>query len=461
MGSTPQRALPFSRNLRDQTRKTGNDSRRSFSCVAAAFIGGAIYGLASVTLEGRVFAAASIILVVLGAFVVRLYCLSQRTDEKLRASDLSYRSFYQHALEGIFRTTADGHYLDANPALARIYGYDTPTGLILGLTDISSQLYVDPSRREEFTCLMREHDQVTGFVSQIRRRDGSTIWISENARAVRDWTGKLVCYEGTVEDVTGKIEAEQAVHEGLRRAKEANAAKNAFLAAMSHELKTPLNAIIGFSEIIKGEMLGPLGNDCYRGYMGDIHASGKKLLSIISDVLDVARLEGGAIALCQGECRPCDIAARAIARARATMEDRRDIAVGVAGDLPPVDVDCSRFEQVLGNLLANALKFTPPEGQVTIRAWLGTSGGMHFAVADTGIGMAPETISAALEPFRQLDSTLARRFEGAGLGLPIAVALMKLHGGTLHIQSAIGQGTTVTVALPATRTLQKAASSAA
>jgi PAS domain S-box-containing protein len=335
-----------------------------------------------------------------------------------------------------------------NPALARIYGYESPEALKHGLTDISSQLYVDPRRREAFKAVMQEHDEVADFVSEIRRRDGTKIWIKENARAVRDWSGRLVCYQGTVEDVTAKFAAERAIKRGLKRAEEANRTKNAFLAMMSHELKTPLNAIIGFSEMIQQEMLGPVENKAYADYIGDIYASGNKLLDIINDVLDVARLEGAAIVLNKSECCPFEIAELALQRARRATGDTREILMDIPEGLGSLNVDRTRLAQVLANLLSNALKFTADGGEVLFRAYRTAGGSIHFAVSDTGIGMSEETIAMVLQPFRQADATLARKFEGAGLGLPIAHALTVLHGGSLAIVSHEGRGTTVTVELP-------------
>src|ERR1700748_1564817 len=155
---------------------------------------------------------------------------------------------------------------------------------------------------------MQAHDVVTNFVSEIRHSSGRCIWISENARAVRDWSGALLCYEGTVADVTEKFEADRTLRLALRQAETANRVKAAFLAAMSHELKTPLNAVLGFSEIIRDEMLGPVGQERYRDYAGDIHSSGKRLLAVINDVLDVSRLEGGQVTIEARYCRPLEIA---------------------------------------------------------------------------------------------------------------------------------------------------------
>ena len=171
--------------------------------------------------------------------------------------EASYRDFFDHAIEGIFRTTPEGHYLAVNPALARIYGYSSPADLIAKLTDISRQLYVDGNRRDEFRKLIQASDVVTDFVSEIYHSSGKRIWISENARAVRDVSGILVFYEGTVEDVTEKLETERALREALstltvalEQADAGNRAKSDFLANMSHEIRTPMNGILGMTGLL-------------------------------------------------------------------------------------------------------------------------------------------------------------------------------------------------------------------
>jgi signal transduction histidine kinase len=133
------------------------------------------------------------------------------------------------------------------------------------------------------------------------------------------------------------------------------------------------------------------------------------------------------------------------------------VRLDVPDTLPDVEVDPQRLRQSLANLLSNAMKFTPEGGGISLEAWIGDQGGLCFAVADTGIGMASEKIAEALEPFRQLDGSLARRFEGAGLGLSIAKSLVELHGGSLGIESAVGAGTTVTIRLPSARTCPRQA----
>ncbi len=417
----------------------------------AVFAGGVLAGFAYMAGPGPELVAGMIIVTVLGIILAILARTARNTRLRITASEASYRAFFDHAVEGIFRTTPDGHYLAVNQALAGIYGYENPTALMSGLTDIGAQLYVDPRRRHEFRAQMQAHDVVTHFVSEIYQSSGRRIWISENARAVRDWRGELICYEGTVEDVTEKFEADRALRAALRQAETANKVKAAFLAAMSHELKTPLNAVLGFSEIIRDEMLGPVGQPVYRDYAGDIHKSGARLLSVINDILDVTRLESGSLVIEDRPEDPQDIVVQAIKLARKATGDERDIACHLPPEVPTLLVDPRRMAQALGNILANALKFTPTNGEVSLRMSLSAEGGFTFAIEDTGIGMAEETIAAAMEPFRQLDASLARKFEGAGLGLSIARSLIELHGGALQIASKVGTGTCVSMALPPSR----------
>lgn len=390
--------------------------------------------------------AGIVVAVVLIATGLRLAAAPRRGRTAAEASRVE---FFDHAIEGIFLTTVDGRYLDVNPALARIYGYETPDDLIAGLTNIADQLYVDPSRRSAFQSLLRENDCVVDFVSEVRRRDGSTLWIAENARAIRNWAGQVVFYQGTVEDVTERIKANEAMRHALRQTEEASHAKSAFLAAMSHELKTPLNAVLGFSELLKSELLGPLGQPAYRSYAEDIYASGSRLLAVINDILDLARVQADAIVLESRVLTLSEVVEDALRDVRMATGSARPVDIDVAGDIPGIVADPERLRQILCKLLSNAFKFTPDGGKIAVDVRAATDSRISISVADEGIGMAPETIARALEPFGQVDRSLARRFEGAGLGLTIARAMVELHKGELSIISENGFGTTVTIVLPA------------
>jgi signal transduction histidine kinase len=245
--------------------------------------------------------------------------------------------------------------------------------------------------------------------------------------------------------------AERAARLARDAAEQANRTKSAFLANMSHELRTPLNAILGFSDIIKSGMFG--AHERYQEYAGDINAAGGHLLRLVNDILDLSKIESGAMELREGQVQLETLveACCELVRPRATEAGVR-LSAQVQSRLPPIHADELRLKQVLLNLLSNAVKFTPSGGSIGVAAECDAAGGTLLRVSDTGIGMQPEDIPVALQDFGQVDSSLARRFEGSGLGLPLSRRLAELHGGTLEIESAPERGTTVTVRLPAWRT---------
>ncbi len=253
-------------------------------------------------------------------------------------------------------------------------------------------------------------------------------------------------------DITEQKRIELDLQQAKDAAERANDAKSAFLANMSHELRTPLNAVIGFAEIIERQMFGLVGNARYVSYAGDIRHAGQHLLSIINDVLDLSKVEAGHFTLNEAMCDVQQLIGEAVR-----------VAIGVRGDagpalqrelmpgLPLVKGDERALVQVLINLLSNAIKFTPPNGRVMISARRASDQGMLIEVQDTGAGIAPEHIETALSAFGQVEGPLQRRHSGTGLGLPLARALVELHQGRLILRSTLGQGTTVTIQLPATR----------
>jgi signal transduction histidine kinase len=253
----------------------------------------------------------------------------------------------------------------------------------------------------------------------------------------------------TANDITGLKRAEAGLMAAKEQAEQANRAKSMFLANMSHELRTPLNAISGFSEIIQEELFGPLGDPHYSEYARDIHASGQHLLSIINDILDLSRIEEGMDELEESEHAIVDAieACLPLVRERSAAARVR-IELDIAAGLPRVIIDLRRVKQILINLLSNAIKFTEAGGNITILAAMAEGGSLEIAVRDNGIGMRPEDISRALEPFGQIDSSLARRYEGTGLGLSLARKLVEAHGGRLLINSELGVGTNVRMLLP-------------
>ncbi|MDR3536002.1 MAG: ATP-binding protein [Acetobacteraceae bacterium] len=250
-------------------------------------------------------------------------------------------------------------------------------------------------------------------------------------------------------DITLLKDREDRLRAARDEAQAANRAKTDFLTNMSHELRTPLSAVIGFSEMIVQETFGPVGKPQYRDFAADILHSGRHLLEVITDILDIAKAQSGTIALRLRPVRPQAVMQDAIRIVRNRAEaDGVTLDVAMDDALPTLTADAVRLRQVLLNLLSNAIKFTPRGGTVTIRAET-LGGGLLITVRDTGIGMAKQDIPRALEPFVQVDTSLNRRYGGTGLGLPLSKLFVELHGGRLTIDSEPGQGTVVRVSLPA------------
>jgi signal transduction histidine kinase len=264
----------------------------------------------------------------------------------------------------------------------------------------------------------------------------------QEAARLRAYIHELEATKAQLEETSSNLST------ALVSADAANKAKSEFLAAMSHELRTPLNAVIGFSEVMLKEVFGPLGHERYREYIDSIHGSGTHLLGLINDVLDMSRLDSGELTLSREELKLGDLIGDAV-RVITVQAEAAEISLieDVEPWLPAIRADRRRLRQVIVNLLTNAVKFTPPEGTVRISAFR-HGDNLAIQVADTGIGMAPHEIPKALERFGQVDSRLSRKYEGAGLGLPLAKQLTELHGGYLELESAPGTGTKVTVILP-------------
>jgi signal transduction histidine kinase len=239
-------------------------------------------------------------------------------------------------------------------------------------------------------------------------------------------------------------------------AESASRAKSEFIANMSHELRTPLNAIIGFAEVMRAQPYGALEAH-YSEYVQDIESSGRHLLALINDILDLSKIEAGRMELREEAVDLAELAAGCIGLLRARAEQAGlDLVSLLRADLPEFWLDPLKIRQVLLNLLSNALKFTPAGGRIAVDAAMDAAGDWVLTVADTGIGMSADQIAVAMQPFGQIDNRLSRAHTGTGLGLPLARRLVELHGGALDLHSAPGQGTQVSIRLPASRLLHQA-----
>ncbi len=282
----------------------------------------------------------------------------------------------------------------------------------------------------------------------IESADGRHLWVNVTSSAMRYRGAATILI--ALHDITHRREEEERLREARDVADSANRSKTEFLANMSHELRTPLNAIIGFSEALDREIYGELGNDRYKEYAQDIHSSGIHLLNIINDILDLSKIEADKFELAE-EVVSIEDTIETVMRIVATRADQAGVKLerSVPNGLG-VHCDERALKQILINLLSNAVKFS--RAKTTVRVNVSeTKTALRIAVIDQGIGMAPEDIPEALEPFRQIDGTLTRTYEGTGLGLPLARRLTELHGGKLLIESARGEGTSVLIDFPLER----------
>ncbi len=362
-------------------------------------------------------------------------------EKALREAEAKYHSIFENAVEGVFQTTLDGHFLTCNSALAGIYGYESPEELIGTLPDVNCQIYVEKGRRAEFVRRIRETGSITGFESQVYRRDGTVLWTSEKARTVVDENGNPLYFEGFVEDITER----KQVAEELRRAKEAaesaNRAKSEFLANMSHEIRTPMNGIIGMTELLLDTSLNPE----QREYMQTVKLSADALLSLLNDILDFSKIEAGKLELDPVQFRLRDTLGTALKMlAMRAHQKGLELSCNVLPTVPDTLIgDPYRLRQVVLNLVGNAIKFTE-RGDVIVHidSEMRSEGrvALHFAVTDTGIGIPPEKQGLIFKAFSQADGSMTRKYGGTGLGLTISSKLVEMMGGEIWVESEPGSG---------------------
>ncbi len=336
----------------------------------------------------------------------------------------------------------------------RGFGQDPASRLGRARWELVSDADRETDKWRDHRAVLERHQPFRDFryTRKIGNQPEQTVSVS--GRPIFDASGRFAGYRGTARDVGEEVRAERLLREAKIAAEAASLAKSRFLANMSHELRTPFNAILGFSEMLERGTAGPLDPQQH-DYVGHIRQSGAHLLGIINEILDLARIDAGKFELNED----CGLDARALADCCVALVGERAAAGGltlsteIEAGLPRLVADETRLKQILLNLLDNAVKFTEPGGIVVLAVRRAAGGGVEFEVADTGLGMTSGEIEIAIEPFGQVDGGLARQREGTGLGLPLARRLTELHGGAFTIDSKKGRGTTITVGLPASRSM--------
>ena len=340
--------------------------------------------------------------------------------------------------------------MSANRSAQALFGYDSHELAGRAYTDLFApestdvaREYLDGLIRDGVASLLNSGREIIGRV-----RQGGLIPLFMTMGRVGDRTDKLCV---VFRDITPWKKAEEDLTQAKRDAERASSAKSDFLAKISHEIRTPLNAIIGFSEVMMEERFGPVGNERYREYLKDIHASGGHLLSLINDLLDLSKIEAGKLELTFAGVALNDLTQQCVAimQPQANRE-RVVIRTSLPPTLPQVIADARSVRQIVLNLLSNSIKFTGAGGQVIVSTALNDSGEVVLRVRDTGVGMTETDLVTAMEPFRQL-ATSSRG--GTGLGLPLTKALAEANQATFYIRSAPKDGTLVEIAFPPSRVL--------
>jgi len=390
-----------------------------------------------------------------------------KLDQRLRDQHFYNRSLLESNIDALMTTDPRGIITDLNKQMEGLTGCTRDE--LIGAP--FKNYFTDPSRAEAGINQVLSEGKVTNYELTARARDGSLTVVSYNATTFHDRDRVLQGVFAAARDVTELKLFEQRLQEKNRELEEASRMKSEFLANMSHELRTPLNAIIGFSEVLVDGLLGEM-TDQQRGFIADIYSSGKHLLSLINDILDLSKVEAGKMTLDVEPVQVYSLFANSLSiiREKAAARNVR-LVMDAPKELGSIRGDARKIKQIVYNLLSNAVKFSSDGGVVTLaairvpRADVGdvseSSIGRTFplvdnefkeflkiSVTDDGIGISPDGLESLYKPFSQIDSGLARKFEGTGLGLAMVKLLADLHGGTVAVESEVGKGSRFTVWLP-------------
>ena len=384
-------------------------------------------------------------------------------DERMEAGELALRdaeataremrAILDTATDGVALLDRQGRLLGMNRSAEALFGFDAAevegrnfTVLFAPESHRAAVDYLEGLAVNGVASVLNDGREVIGRV-----REGGLIPLFMTLGRLGDDAEKFCA---VFRDITQWKRAEEDLVHSRREAERASSAKSEFLAKISHEIRTPLNAIIGFAEVMMEERLGPIGNDRYREYLKDIHASGEHLVSLINDLLDLSKIEAGKLDLVFASVDLNEIASQSMALMQPQANrERIIIRTALSPDLPPVVADARSIRQIVLNLLSNSIRFTPPGGQVIVSTTLTDDGEVHLRVRDTGIGMSESEIKTALEPFRQIATAGRAKQGGTGLGLPLTKALVEANRATFSIKSTVNAGTLVEIAFPSTRVL--------
>lgn len=376
-----------------------------------------------------------------------------RFYNRLGESEKNYRSLFENAIEGIFRISLTGRILSSNPSMAQIMGYDSANEMIAGISDIMKDCFNDPEDVEAMNRMLLEKGHMTDFETKLRDKDGKEFWAAISARAVHDIEGNVISYEGSVVNISERMEREKAERE-REAAEMANKTKSEFLASMSHEIRTPMNAILGMADLLWESSL----DSQQREYVRISRNAGQGLLDLINDILDLSKVEAGQLSLEHADLDLLDVVEKVCeVMAVKAHEKKLELACRIAPETPRYLIgDSTRLRQILVNLVGNAVKFTK-KGEIVLEIDFDGRGDalekdrekedsetghaeLLFSVRDTGIGIPEELQGKIFERFTQADTSTTRQYGGTGLGLAICSRLVSMMDGRIWVESEPGKG---------------------
>jgi PAS domain S-box-containing protein len=374
-------------------------------------------------------------------------------EQALRETESRFSiAFHSSPLLMSISRLSDGGYVEVNDKFMEMTGYSREELLANGGTEVS--VMEDAQTENKIRSKLMRGQEIDDMEIVMQRKNGELFEVLISGDIVEVAGEQSILIIGM--DFSSHRRLENSLITAKNEAEFANRTKSEFLANMSHELRTPLNAVIGFSEFLANETFGPLGDPRYAEYIGDIRDSGTHLLNLINEILDVAKVEAGKMELRENEVDLDDMVLRGIRSVEGRAhKSGLTISGTVTPDLPFLRCDETKFRQILINVLNNAVKFTDKGGEIEVFGGLNEEGEMEIQVKDTGIGIAEEDMEDVFRVFGQAESSMDRRFEGAGLGLPLTKALVELHGGDFRLESELGVGTTVFISFPKDRLVNR------
>ena len=388
-----------------------------------------------------------------------VFFLERAISGRIKAAEAMQMA--QLSLDGanipVFWFTSDGGTRYVNEAACRSLGRDRSRLQSMSIFDVAP-LYSARAWAEDWGSL--KADGSISLELHFSTDEGHVFPVDATAFRVATQTEELACV--FARDISERKQAEADLRIAMSKVQAADRAKSEFLSTMSHELRTPLNAIMGFAEIMELEMFGPLGSERYVACAGDIQSSARHLLGIINGVLDLSKAEAGRMSLDEEEVAMGEIFDQCLRlfREKAALQGVT-LTMACEPDFPALLADSRLLRQIIINLVSNALKFTPAGGTISVTSQLDPTNGCTLVVEDTGCGIPAENLANITEPFVQIENALTRRHEGTGLGLSLVKKYTELHGGELVIESALDQGTKISVHLPPERVIRRADPSSA